>query len=117
METCNSEQNLKTLGWDTLQERRLRTKLIYFQRARLGLIEIPTGHLDSKERLSRHDGGGPAYFVHFSDIDAHLFSFFQDCVNLWNNLPAEVRTCEDIKSYASSLEKIIISKIKEDLKK
>ena len=80
------------------------------------MIEIPTGHLDSKERLSRHDGGGPAYFVHFSDIDAHLFSFFPDCINLWNNLPAEVRTCEDIKSYASSLEKINISKIREDLK-
>ena len=98
METGNSEKNLKTLGWDTLEERRLRTKLIYFQRARLGLIEIPIGHLDPKKRLSRHDGGGPAYFVHFSDIDAHLFSFFPDCINLWNSLPAEVKTCEDIKS-------------------
>ena len=31
IETGNSEQNLITLGWDTLhlQERRLRTKLIY----------------------------------------------------------------------------------------
>ena len=117
LEHGNSEINLKTLGWDTLEERRLRNKLIYFQKARLKLIDIPIGHLVPKERLTRHDGDGPAYFRHFSDIDAHIFSFFPDSVNMWNCLPAEVKTCTDIKSYTSSLEKINLTKIRESLKK
>ena len=36
MENGNSDQNLKTLGWATLEERRIRNKLTYFQKA--GLI-------------------------------------------------------------------------------
>ena len=33
----NSDLNLKTLGWDTLQERRIRNQLITLQKARLEL--------------------------------------------------------------------------------
>jgi len=34
MESGNSAANLKTLGWDTLEERRLQTKLSIFQKGR-----------------------------------------------------------------------------------
>ena len=58
MESGNSDLNLKTLGWEKLEERRIRNKLIYFQKARLKLIDIPTEHLRLKTRPTRSGGGG-----------------------------------------------------------
>ena len=98
-ETGNSEINQKALGWESLEERRLRTKLIYLQRARLKQIDIPIGHLDFKTCIGRQDDGAVKYARSFSDVNGYLFSFFPDSTNLWNCLPAEVRTCEDINSY------------------
>ena len=115
-ETGNSEINQKALGWESLEERRLRTKLIYLQRARLKQIDIPIGHLDFKTCIGRQDDGAVKYARSFSDVNGYLFSFFPDSTNLWNCLPAEVRTCEDINSYKSSLEEINLTKIRYTLK-
>ena len=65
METGNSQKNLETLGWDTLEERRLRTKLTIFQKGRCGEIDIPTDHLTLKTRPTRRGGGGPTYQKEF----------------------------------------------------
>ena len=61
MESGNSDTNLKSLGWDYLEERRIRNKLTYFQKARLKLIDIPTEHLHLKKRKTRLGGDGPTY--------------------------------------------------------
>ena len=50
LETGNSKINRDLLGWETLEERRQQIKLTTFQRARLKLLEIPTDHLDIKNR-------------------------------------------------------------------
>ena len=78
MESGNSDKNLKTLGWDTLEERRIRNKLTYLQKTRLKLIDIPTEHLRLKARPNRLGGDGRAYFRDFFGIDGHRISFFLD---------------------------------------
>ena len=59
MESGNSSINLKSLSWESLEERRLKTKLCIFQKGRLGDIVIPTDHLTLKTRTTRRGGGGP----------------------------------------------------------
>ena len=55
-------KKIKTLGWATLEERTIRNKLTYFQKARLKLIDIPTKHLRLETRPTKLGGDGPAYF-------------------------------------------------------
>ena len=40
MESGNSLINIKSLKWDTLEERRLRAKLTVFQKGRLGILTL-----------------------------------------------------------------------------
>ena len=114
METGNSDLNLQTLGWDTLEERRIKNKLIYFQKARLNLIDVPTDHLYFKERRTRLGGDGPVYQREHSFVDGHRFSFFPDSQNLWNHLPTEVRTSDDIKSFSLGLDRINLTNLRYD---
>ena len=62
MESGNSKINLDNLKWPTLEERRLQTKLVIFQKARLNLIDIPVDYLTLKTRQTRQGGDGPTYF-------------------------------------------------------
>ena len=87
METGNSDRNVKSLGWETLEERRLQSKLTVFQKGRLGQIDIPTDHLILKTRPTRRGGDGPTYQREFSSIDSHIASFYPSSTRLWNNLP------------------------------
>ncbi len=64
METGNTEFNLDSLEWPTLEERRLQTKLTLFQKARLKLIDIPTDHLTFK--VDRQDGVVTARHINVS---------------------------------------------------
>ena len=68
MESGNTKLNLDNLGWPTLEERRLQTKLITFQKCRLGKIDLPTDYLIFKKRPTRLGGDGLTYQRLFSKI-------------------------------------------------
>ena len=113
MESGNSKINLDRLEWPTLEERRLSTKLILFQKARLNLVDIPTEHLTLKTRQTRQGGGdGPIYHREFSKIDSHLYSFYPRTSLLWNQLPSEVRTCEDIDRFTTMVNSLDLTDLK-----
>ena len=112
METGNSARNLQKLGWQSLEERRLQTKLITFQKSRLGLLDLPLDHLTLKNRRTRLGGDSPAYAPHFSPVDGQFYSFFPQTTQLWNRLPLDTRTCDDIKVFSSDIKKSDLCNIK-----
>ena len=116
MESSNSSANLKSLGWDTLEERRLQTKLSIFQKGRLGDIDIPTDHLVLKTRQTRRGGDGPTYQREFSTIDGHIHSFYPSTARLWNNLPLDLRSCNKSESFVNKLKTINLSDLRRSLK-
>ena len=116
MESGNSAANLKTLGWDTLEERRLQTKLSIFQKGRLGDIDIPTDHLILKTRQTRRGGDGPIYQREFSSIDGHIYSFYPSTARLWNNLPLDLRLCNKSDSFANKLKTLNLSDLRRSLR-
>ena len=111
-ETGNSDKNLKTLGWDTLEERRLKNKVITFHKARLKLIDVDIGQLTFKKRATRLGGGDLAYNRPNSAVDSHRFSFFPSTINLWNHLPATIKSSEDIDTFSNSINNINLTSIK-----
>ena len=106
MESGAHRFNLDLLGWPKLEERRLQTRLILFQKARLNLIDIPTDHLACKSRPTRQGGGGLTYHREFSKIDSHIFSFFPRTSQIWNNLPPELKSCTNIDKFTSAVSTI-----------
>jgi hypothetical protein len=116
MENGNSKFNLETLGWDTLEERRLQTKLVTFQKARLKIIDIPTDHLALMNRQTRRGGDGPIYKREFSKIDCHIHSFYPSATRLWNSLPSDIRLTEDITKFSNDIKKIALTNLKHSCK-
>ena len=112
MEHGNTKINLDKLGWPTLEERRLQTKLTTLQKARLDMIDIPTDHLAIKTRQTRLGGDGPTYQRLFSDIDGHIYSFYPHTTLVWNLLPLNVRMCEDINTFNREINNINLITLK-----
>ena len=106
METGNTQFNLDSLEWPKLQERRLENKLTLFQKARLNLVDIPTDHLNLRQTRTRQGGGGPTYDRTFSKIDAHIHSFYPQSSALWNRLPPDLRTSEDLDIFSKGIKNI-----------
>ena len=106
MESGTTAANLKSLGWKTLEERRLDCKLGTFKKGLLGKLDIPTDRLKLNSRQTRRGGGGPVFTREFSKIDAHRNSFFPSTTRLYNNLPLECRLCTDMDKFAQMLSKI-----------
>ena len=115
METGNSKLNLDRLGWPTLEERRLQTKLITFQKCRLKHIDVPTDHLTFKIRQTRLGGDGQTYQRIFSDIDGHIYSFFPHTSLLWNLLSPEVRMSTNVDFFTTQVKSLSLVDLKNKL--
>ena len=112
MEHGNSEKNLKNLGWNTLEERRLQLKLSTFKKAHLNLLELPLDKLQPKTRLTRQGGDGLSYKRPFSPVNSYMNSFFPTVTQIWNLLPAETRQCSDINAFNDAIKKTNLTQIK-----
>ena len=86
---------------------RRKNRLNLSQKARLKLVDALTDHLHL-----RQDGGGPVYDKEFSKIDAHIHSFFPQSTAVWNNLPLQVRTSEDLSFFKNEIKNIDLMSIK-----
>ena len=73
-ENEDSHLKLKALDLETLGERRIRNKLIYFQKARLQLIDMRPEHLRLNIRRNRLGGDDPVYMRRLSAIGDNRIS-------------------------------------------
>ena len=112
MKSGNSSKNLSSLNWDTLENRRSKIKLTTFQNARLENIYIPLSHLKHNSSRTRAGGNGLTYSREFSPVDGHIYSFFPSVTRLWNQLPTEVKSCNDVDSFKININNIDIASLK-----
>ena len=115
MESGNSNQNLHSLGWSTLEERRLQLKLSTFKKAHLKLLDLPLENLITKTRRTRQGGEGLNFYRPFSPINGHINSFFHQTSQIWNLLPVEAKLCDDINSFNDKISKLNLSFLKNSL--
>ena len=78
----NTRKNMKSLGWQPLQERRAKLKVTM-------LFKIKEDLIASK--------------------DCHLFSFFPSAIRLWNTIPDSVKAADSLSGFKSAIENYTIS--------
>ena len=114
MESGNSNLNYQHLGWPSLEERRLQSKLTIFQKARLNLIDLPLDKIQTKSRATR-SGGVNSFARNYSPVNGHFYSFFPQTTQLWNHLPLDTRSCEDIDIFVSKIKDLNLVNVRSNL--
>ena len=94
---------VSSLGWDSLEHRRLFNQSVLFYKFHNGLVNC--NFPDSLTRSStlrstrRHCS---TYWQQQSTVLAHSYSFFPRSVWVWNSLPCEVVTSATLNSFKQS---------------
>ena len=92
-----------TLGWSTLENRRLASKLIMFYKIYHNLVAMPLpNYLEVPTRLSRHMHPLSLRQTHVNS-DFLKFSFFPHTTVLWNRLPQHVATLPDLEPFKQAV--------------
>ena len=112
MESGNSQQNLHSLGWTTLEERRLQLKLSTFKKAHLKLLDLPLENCRPKTRQTRQGGVRLEFYRPFSPINSHINSFFHQTTQIRNLLPVAAKTCDDMSLFNNEISKISLTRLK-----
>ena len=103
LEHGNTEVNMKKLKWEPLEERRAKTKLNMFYKARMCLAAVP---FDLQPvRSARHPG---SYAIPTSTVDCHLYGFFSNTIRLWNSLSEEGKLSKNADSFSSFLNNVTV---------
>jgi hypothetical protein len=80
---------LQTLTWPTLQQRRLKTKLIIFYKIVHHIVAVPTTILILTDPRIRQFH--PFTYRHLHALkDPHKYSFFPNTIIHWNLLPQTI---------------------------
>ena len=87
---------LESLNWDTLRERRAKSKLLNLHKILFNELLI-----DNFDELRMSISN--RIFGIASNVDSHRFSFFPSTTRLWNNLDTEVRNMSDYNQFRSHI--------------
>ena len=93
---------LQTLGWDTLAERRAKSRAVMTYCIRYDLVDIP---LDQHftQLTTRNRGNSEKFRVPYSRTLSAKHSFFPDATRIWNNIPDDATRAESLDTFKSRL--------------
>ena len=85
---------LDTLGWRSLQERRLESRFIMWYKTIHGqaACTIPPYYSQKEKATSTRDSHDQQFSAPTATIDNYRFSYFQRTIKIWNILPAHIVT-------------------------
>ena len=102
-QTSSVNAMLDQLGWETLQARRVKMRLILLYKATKNLVSVDS-HLYLTPHHSRTRQEHDQAFQQISTKqNYHLYSFYPRTIPLWNNLPACIIASKDITSFKKKL--------------
>ena len=92
-------QQIKSLDWDSLANRRKIHRLTVFQQARQGHLSLPVETLQQPvQRHSRHLHAN-AYIIISTNKDCMKYSFFPRTIIDWNSLPEPITNISSIPQF------------------
>ena len=98
---------LQSLGWDTLAERRAKSRATMMYRMRHDLVDIPID--DHLTRLStRTRGNSDKFRVPYARTLAAKHSFLPDVARIWNSLPEDAVSAPSLDSFKSRMSGLTI---------
>ena len=97
------------LGWETLQNRRLNSRLTLLYKVKNSLVEVPTEY-HPVPNLKRDPGTRRCHNKQYeritSDVNAFTFAFLPRTIVDWNNLRPSVVAAESLESFKARLSSI-----------
>ena len=94
------------LGWRSLEHRRYDCRLIMFYKIYFNLVSIKlTSYIQTPIRITRHMHPLSLRQLQVNS-DYHKYSFFPHCITLWNQLPTNIATIEDLGQFKKAVVKI-----------
>ena len=85
------------LGWDTLEQRRLKSVVTMGYKIVNNLVAVPSTQLKPNTRGTR--GNGKKFHQIYAGTNYYKFSFFPMLVPLWNALPSNVVLAVDLEGF------------------
>ena len=112
---CNRYHNtssvtdmLQTLTWPSLQQRRLKTKLIMFYKIVHHIVAVPTTILIPTDPRIRQFH--PFTYRHLHAFkDPYKYSFFPNTIIHWNLLPQTIVLCPTVNTFREQLTPTVLS--------
>ena len=105
----STKENMNSLNWKPLEERRATAKLKMLFKAKHGTVDIPFDHLKNHSKNLRHSCRRPENFaIPASSVDSHLYSFYPNTIRLWNSLPEEAKKMSSVDTFKSFVENVTI---------
>ena len=88
-----------SLNWPTLQQRRLRTRLIFFYKIIHNIVAIyPSNLLIPQDTRTRHFNAAGFKYVQ-THKDSYKYSFFPYIITQWNRLPPNITTAPTLTTF------------------
>ena len=98
MEHGNTDRNMKLLGWSPLSERRAKIKISMLYKIRTSQVHV------AKDDLIQNQRKPLKYFIPYSKVDSHKYSFYPSTIRLWNSLPSSIQSCSSTDSFKAALD-------------
>ena len=95
---------VNTLGWRSLEYRRLDASLCLFYKIVNGLVLIPADHYFIPLTRSSRLHHPLAYQIPNSNSNYHKFSFFPRTIRIWNALPQSYVFAPSYETYKSQIQ-------------
>ena len=104
--TSSVSDMLDSLGWRTLQDRRMDAKLIMLYKIRHNLVALPASlYLTPATRSLRHSNSA-SYIIPSARCDYYHHSFFPSAIRHWNLLPQPVVDSATLELFKSRLQQV-----------
>ena len=95
---------IKTLGWESLPERRKKSKIIMMYKIYNNLIDIPK-NLFKPVNPNGHRSNMILH-VPYCKSDTLRFSFIPNATNIWNSLAGSIRNQNSLDSLKKALDTV-----------
>ena len=98
---------IKELGWQSLAERRAKSKSVLMYKIQNNLIAIPQNLF---QQYSCHSYRSQAAFIlPFCRTGCYKFSFVPISIKIWNELPPYVRESQSLNNFKTAIDDIDVS--------
>ncbi|MCG8034729.1 MAG: reverse transcriptase family protein [Candidatus Thiodiazotropha taylori] len=93
--TSSVTEILKTLNWQTLEQRRIQNSVIMFYKINHNLVAVDHHHLTESRNSN--------FLVPYSRTQYHLHSYFPRTIRYWNSLPYDVKASSSLVQFTAGL--------------
>ncbi|KAK3104735.1 hypothetical protein FSP39_008956 [Pinctada imbricata] len=97
------------LGWEPLQHRRARNKVIMFYKIYHHIVEVPVHHLFHNTREGTRASTANNIRQISTRVDTYKYSFIPSTIVAWNNIPPAIRNTPTVDSFRHALSSISVS--------